>query len=1514
MERIRQGTLSVEDAHQLILERIEQETNALDRQLLVSQQIASNLTGAGVAFSGDFGATSGGKRKFGGKGRGKSTGYVPNFADEEVLGMMMGGYSKSQLSNPKTKRSTIHNGRGGAFSAFTNGHESVVDFTNSGGKKATAVIPPKGSDAYKEFAKNLAGGFIPNFKAQGLKSFFGVKGVKDISLNSKNLTAIEQGVASGDLRADAVGIKSIDAAVARGKKARPAKVSKKSKRLNFDVKQKYGGLALFGETGSMGTIPVSTGEITRLNRWKKDGAIYPSSIAFSNFQQKSFLGSVKNRSNKNEFSGLIKKHMSGPMMNVTNDFAQAMGLNDDAPKVTSASIKATGNALFPEGAEGSIFETAINAMTKGAKSFEKGLGADSQALWDFEESSNVDQRFKKKFGYTGKLVKADAKRSLDSGAWNSIGNKIFSTVLRKDGSPKRMNDQLAVQLSEFTRGGKAGGFVPSFSALHNAIQRERSAGVPMNRIRVGTNRSLASGLNPMGVGVYNTRDEPSGLGQGIRRSLARGLNPKASGGVPNFAITGDPVKGNTEALMKLGMVFMGVQTALAGLRNALGDATKENFKMRGSLDAVEKGLMVMGSAIAAQHLLGDTKIGKGLAAKNAALQAGAGVGGGGWRDSRMTQMGAMKDKMVGGIKQGWQNRGSMMDSMKAKLDMKKRFSLAKERLGGMASGMKGSLFGRTHAPVSMTDAGGRTSTYTRRDAGFFRGGKETMKGPGGTRVAVTGGSSGLKGIRGGIAKAGLMGPAALLAAGTVAAKLLNDTFNSSAQELDAAKQSFKTISETTERNINSLNKFGQAAEKAAAVYHDNNASIGQVMAANRELAKQLKSLPSEVRSRISGSFDPTEVQAAIQEATDIEMRKKQGAQTRLDTAGTVRAIRKTDMISPTDVPGLFQGAKDAFGFNKEGLERQRGRDENQIKGVMQGAFSGVDDAKFNALDTSDMVAITDLFSQIDPDNMSTEEFDQAMKDVTQTLNKFDLDPVVIDAFTKGMEEGGYEAEIMSEGIRNEIQARRKSAQEEEALRPIREALIKEERKLQRAVQDSRRELELEQSIRKAVMKVQEQAAGAFLTSTGKIDQGVKVKLALGAEDRNKQFGGTLGAATTAFGKSRLTEGIKDQDKLATAQSLQADVRTVLDQAKGGGVGSLAEGATDDLIARLTKESEGAKGARKSGIDSMIKELENLNGTSVRLEKEAKDQTKKIKETAIAQKEAARQAIRLKSFGGTGSIGNPAALDPLINQIRGSEIAEGIATRTGSQAGKDSATVNRMRGLQQMFGGELPPELREQAQAAAKADKLRQIQGINETLRPGEKLTSERMEQLATEQAANLFKGDPEAQNTKALINLTKTLEAFQKEGIEGRVDIADQAMHAADRGREGREFFEKNTKNFTRNSTRENMHLLSMNAGYDMIQDANSEMNPYTEALGLGTYDPDGLIAAKRNAGERGVQDAKAKMEQHSNFVENNTYNINGIKMLDSESGKLIQKVVRDMGGDLSKQTWQKAVAKHNKP
>ena len=76
--------------------------------------------------------------------------------------------------------------------------------------------------------------------------------------------------------------------------------------------------------------------------------------------------------------------------------------------------------------------------------------------------------------------------------------------------------------------GAAGGLVPNFSPLTDAITRERAAGVPASAIRVGSSPALKSSGNPGGLGVYNTIHEPSGLGQGISRSRKMGINPKTA--------------------------------------------------------------------------------------------------------------------------------------------------------------------------------------------------------------------------------------------------------------------------------------------------------------------------------------------------------------------------------------------------------------------------------------------------------------------------------------------------------------------------------------------------------------------------------------------------------------------------------------------------------------------------------------------------------------------------------------------------------------------------------------------------------------------------------------------------------------------------------------------------------------------------------------------------------------------------------------------------------------------------
>lgn len=78
------------------------------------------------------------------------------------------------------------------------------------------------------------------------------------------------------------------------------------------------------------------------------------------------------------------------------------------------------------------------------------------------------------------------------------------------------------------------GFVPNFSTLSDALLRESNAGISSSLIKIGKSPELQSIGNPLGLGVYNTKDEPGGLSQGISRVAAQGYNPK-NAGVPNFA-------------------------------------------------------------------------------------------------------------------------------------------------------------------------------------------------------------------------------------------------------------------------------------------------------------------------------------------------------------------------------------------------------------------------------------------------------------------------------------------------------------------------------------------------------------------------------------------------------------------------------------------------------------------------------------------------------------------------------------------------------------------------------------------------------------------------------------------------------------------------------------------------------------------------------------------------------------------------------------------------------------------
>ena len=114
-----------------------------------------------------------------------------------------------------------------------------------------------------------------------------------------------------------------------------------------------------------------------------------------------------------------------------------------------------------------------------------------------------------------------------------------------------------------------------------------------------------------------------------------------------------------------------------------------------------------------------------------------------------------------------------------------------------------------------------------------------------------------------------------------------------------------------------------------------------------------------------------------------------------------------------------------------------------------------------------------------------------------------------------MEEGDYAARQMAQGVLDELLQRRKLAQEDKAMAPVREALIKKTREATMAIQEQKDALQLEQKIRKETIKISSQAAGAFLNATGKIELGARTKIATQLQGSSEKFGSAISATNKA---------------------------------------------------------------------------------------------------------------------------------------------------------------------------------------------------------------------------------------------------------------------------------------------------------------------------------------------------------------------------------------------------------------
>ena len=529
-----------------------------------------------------------------------SSGFVPNFASAgaERAGAAAGGYKAGAI---KTMTQP------GGSRIMYNSAETVKRFP---GMSQSAIMPPKSSSAgsnYKSafsaahgFNPYAAKGFVPNFMA-----YYKIAG--------RQMTGA--GVASG--------IKSGKITESQAAGAGYAKGQSKSRNVAKEFVYPAGQLGMLGIEGAhSGSTSTSFGQLAQFKSapaWAKK-----QKVRFQGVQTKT-INQVKKNLSVQSFSNDISRIMTDPVARLsTQIFGGALG-NDWASSISKVKNQFGGKRqLLPPGAEGSIFEAAINLglkATKGgatlAKTFDQSATG-SQRPFDFEETGMARPAFKKAFGFGANLKFADAKRTLNNDSVQSVIKKAYNAKL--PGLPQPNNAAL--------------GFVPNFNPVASAVGRELAGGVPSSAIRLGSASSLRSPSNPGGLGVYNTIHEPGGLSQGISRARSRGINPK-SHGVPNFfeMSTGQGAQPTGDVDTSRFNKFND------GLRDS-ADAAKEATSQTRRMGAAMGGMMVQMAAGAAAGQMQQGSLEQTLTRGTGSIAGFAGMG---------MMMGGPKGAIVGGL-------------------------------------------------------------------------------------------------------------------------------------------------------------------------------------------------------------------------------------------------------------------------------------------------------------------------------------------------------------------------------------------------------------------------------------------------------------------------------------------------------------------------------------------------------------------------------------------------------------------------------------------------------------------------------------------------------------------------------------------------------------------------------------------------------------------------------------------------------------------------------------------------
>jgi len=480
-EQLANASLSQAQKEELLIKAIRQENNLLREQQRIVTALAKAAAARGV---GGFSAGGGFSGK---KGKNFASGFVPSFGESLMEQSLASSHG---YKAGKVKKRRMFDGQGGSFAGIYNDAESVTDVT-MGGRKGTFVIPPNG------FA---ADGYVPNFRVRQPK--FDPRTASEADFAK---------LPDGQLKSYAKTYPKAQAALGKKDPKRIIEVS------GSDL----GVVSLFSEAKS-GTLN-GTLKVSDYAKIKKRSLIKPKAlndtISMTGIQVRS-LGQI----NKEDFapksvSQNIDRIFSDPLEKFAKQIGDTLKISNQDYNIKGAidKLDSQPSDLFTTGVQGQLFESAARIAATGASNAIKKFegGASEQKPFDFEENSNALASLAEAFQFNSPLLKADAKRTADYKAANSIIRKALNDESVRNKKPRLK--------SIF----KASGYVPNFFnlGLNDAIKREtKGTGISPSQVRVGQDKAFAASSNPAGLAVTNTRDEPNGISDVLA----------ASGYVPNF--------------------------------------------------------------------------------------------------------------------------------------------------------------------------------------------------------------------------------------------------------------------------------------------------------------------------------------------------------------------------------------------------------------------------------------------------------------------------------------------------------------------------------------------------------------------------------------------------------------------------------------------------------------------------------------------------------------------------------------------------------------------------------------------------------------------------------------------------------------------------------------------------------------------------------------------------------------------------------------------------------------------